>query len=181
VTGFTGARGKADPAGAERAAGLADRAAASGRSLFGQKLVDKFTSPTAIGALGGALVGTLVGVGPLAGAKIGAQVGGSGLFSSEAEKGEGFDSFGSTQTAQTAAPQLGQTQQLGGQALAGISPGGGAGVDSRGQPAQQLAAAGRTSGLAQAAPQQPQNQFLNRLGPLPTVNLQAFPGALGRV
>jgi hypothetical protein len=65
---------------------------------------------------------------------------------------------------------------------------GGAQLGGEGQ-ALQVAAAGRQSGLvpAQQAPQLPQlgalqqRQFLNRQGPLPTVNLQAFPGALGRI
>jgi hypothetical protein len=174
VTSFSGPGALGGVIGAQLSTGVADV-----RSAFGNFLSS--LTPEQIGAAGGALAGTLLGVGPLAGAKLGAIAG----------KAFGQEDAESAQQQAAAPAQAAPTQA--GPSLAGVSPAGqqlGGQVGGRGrdggvisQPAQQLAATGRQSGLAPAQTpfQQPQNQFLNRLGPLPTVNLQAFPGALGRV
>jgi hypothetical protein len=183
VTSFSGPGVPGGVRGAQFRAGVADV-----RSAFGNFLSN--LTPEQIGAAGGALAGTLLGVGPAAGAVAGAKFG--GLF------GEGAQEIGNIQPGGFSGEQApGQTAQAtptqAAPSLAGVSPagqglaGGQLGGEGSGgvisQPAQQLAATGRQSGLAPAQTpfQQPQSQFLNRLGPLPTVNLQAFPSALGRV
>jgi hypothetical protein len=89
--------------------------------------------------------------------------------------------FAPTQAAPGAvSPAAGVT--LGGSQLGGLPGEGVGGGGVAGQPAQQLAAAGRQSGIAATSAVNPflpkQNQFLNGL---PTVSLGQFTNSLGRV
>lgn len=169
---------------AAREAGLQ---AGQALSDFGQFLSN--LSPQKKGAAIGALGGALFGVGPLAGAQIGGAIGGkfgpeqTGLTQGPPGSRPGQQTTEQAQT-QAQAPSLAgiaPASGLAGQALGQGQPGG------EGQQAVQLAAAGRGSGVQPVAQQAQPNlggqlpQFLSRQGPLPTVNLQAFPGALGRI
>jgi hypothetical protein len=187
VTGFSGPGVEGGFEGTqEREAALS--AAAEEPSAFFQFLSN--LSPAQLGAAAGAVGGVLSGFGLLAGAVAGARLGSK--FEKEPDVTQAPP--GGFAPGQAAPGQAAPGQAAPG--LAGVTLGGkglqvgpeGAQLGGEGQ-ALQVAAAGRQSGLApaQQAPQFPQlgalqqRQFLNRQGPLPTVNLQALPGALGRI
>lgn len=170
-----------DPGGVEGALAQVEEPSSFGQFLNGLTGKQK-------GAAIGGLLGTLAGIGPLAGAQLGASLGGK----------LGAPDTGLTQQAPGQTQAQARSQQAPGQTpgavATGVSQGGLSGLGGIGdvgggegqQQALQLAASGRQSGLAappQAQPQLPQlggRQFLDRSGVLPKVNLQAFPGALGR-
>ena len=144
------------------------------------------------GGILGAIGGTLLGIGPLAGAVSGARIGGlAGPKDTDlSQTAPGGAPPGTAQAAPGQQQQLAGVPSAGGLA-GGLTQGQLGGNGGNGAPAQQLAAAGRQSGLAAApAPvnpflsQRPQlggQQLLNRSGVLPQVNLNAFPGAIGGI
>ena len=183
VTGDVTSSAGPDIEGGEGGVRSRERGLTVGKAVsdFGQFLAN--LDPKQLGAGLGALGGTLLGVGPLAGATLGARIGGLA-----GPKDDGL----------TQAPPGGIAQQT--QAAPGaVSPA--AGVPSTGglaggglpstqlggdesQPALQLAAAGRQSGIAPVQTKAPVNPFLSQrpqFQGLPTVNLEQFPNALGRV
>ncbi len=141
--------------------------------------VTDFFGPKQIGAGLGFLAGSIVGQ-PVLGAKVGATIGGSSLFASEEDKGPAEPAAAAPQQLTRSAPGVtptgisAQEQFRSQQAALG-------GGDGR-----QVAAALPVSRVSGIQPQVPvvdprlqQQRFLAG-GVLPTVDISAFPGALGR-
>ena len=173
---------------------------------------DDDEAPSMFGSYLSGLVDTATGyaqdnLGKLAGAVLGFGVGGPAMMGVGAKVGGMFDdnqAAGLTQAppggaAPTQTAALGSSPASAQVGLAGVSTGtqgmqgnmlggqqmGGFGGDSAGAPAQQLAAAGRTSGLASNPQPQlggglPAQQYIDSTGALPTVNLGQFQNYLGR-
>lgn len=155
------------------------RAGARVQAKF-ETIGERITSPTGLGALGGFLLGGVPG------AKLGAVAG--SLFEEEEEKGVGAPAIQAqaapqqlTRAAPGVTPQAASAQQQ----FAGLGQLGGDGrqvtaVQPPAVPPQQQFVSGVQPQMG-ALGQAPQQRFLTQGGALPTVNLGAFPGALGRV